>query len=432
MRSATSSSYPGRWPTPWRFVNHMGYMKMFRNVMGDRGFAAVAAVLVGVVFMPAANAQRGEVGGEVLTECITFFGQTGPVEECPSQTGPSTRDQFFEFVSNLGTRISQQRHVVRNSQTNSGDSDDDSDTMAFRPVLGGAASADSDESGITQYGRLSTFGIADYTESDRERTSSGQPYEQETESAIFGADYRFSDSTFGGATLNYLSGETDFTDVSGNPSGAVDVDSYVLGLHGSKYWANDVFVEGLVTYGDFELDTERRDGFTGEYYDGSPDGELASADVTLGYVHSHKGSRFTPAVKLLYLDGSIDSYSETSRSGLGDAARTFEKQDFDALNLEVSVQVDRAVLMGWGVLIPSLKLAYQYEFKDPHRVESVVFGTPLFDKTESPDKNVFVVRPGLAAQFTRGWSAFVSYERLFEHRYIDRDNFVLGVRYEFF
>lgn len=386
--------------------------------MKYRVLAAIAAGLAGVALTPAAVAQT-------QTECVTQQGELQNIEVCPSQTGSSTGTQFFNFVSDLGTRISQQRQVVRDTEEESEEEEGQTDTTAFGPALGGAASADDRETGITAYGRLSSFGIADYTDADREATSSGQSYDQETEAAILGFDYRLSNTLFAGATFNYLSGDTDL----GDDRGSTDVDSYVLGAHGSKYWG-DVYLEALVTYGRFDLDIERVDAFDSRF-GASPDGKLHSADVALGYVHSRNRWRITPVAKLLYLDGSIDGYREDVRSGFG-SPETVEKQDFGALNLELSLQTDYVILRNWGVLIPSLKVAYHHEFDDRHTVRGVRSGTSFAEKPDEPDRNTVVVRAGVSAQFQRGWSAFASFERLFEHSYLDRDDFVVGVRYEFF
>lgn len=364
---------------------------------------------------------------ETQTECEVRVIQDSIVEVCPSQTGSSTRNQFFNFVSNLGTRISQQRRVVRDTDE---ESEDESETAFFGPVLGGAASAD-DDGGITEYGRLSAFGIADYSESDRDSTSSGQSYDQETESAILGVDYRFSNTLFAGVTLNYLSGDTDFDGPEGS-LGSTDVDSYVLGVHASKYSGNG-YMEALLTYGQFDLGIERIEGsgFLQTRYGASPDGDLGSVDVALGYVHSSDRWRFNPVFKFLYMDGSIDGYSEEVSSGLG-SPKTFRKQDFSAINVELSLQTDYVILTGWGVLIPSLKVAYHRELDDRHTVRGTRFGQPFAQETDDLDRNTLVARLGVSAQFQRGWSAFASYEKLFEHRYLDRDNAVVGVRYEFF
>lgn len=411
---------------------------MFRNMtIGYRMPAGVAAAVTGMMLTPAAVAQQVPPGSgpqAPLNECVVIIDQElqTETEYCPSQTGSSTRTQFFDFVSNLGTRISQQRHVVRDPE---GEREEGSDTTAGL-ALGGAASAD--ETGIAAYGRLSAFGVADYSASDREATAKGDAYNQHNEAVILGLDYRFSNTLFAGATFNYLTGDTDFTGADG-PLGSTDVDSYVFGLHGSKYWGN-VYLDALVTYGEFDLDIERIDN-TGpgpsSRYGASPDGNISSADITLGYVHSHNRWRVTPATKLLYMDGSIDGYLENLRSDFifAPPPRAVEKQDFEALNAELSVQFDYVVLKNWGVLIPSLKLAYNHEFEDPHTVRGARIGLgegSFAERPEAPDADTASVRLGVSAQLKRGWSAFASFEKLFEHSYIDRNNIVAGIRYEFF
>lgn len=380
-----------------------------------------AALLAGAAAMPAAIAQTNQPPGRVSAGEVQRACEFDPefqALDCPSQTASSTGRQLFNFVDDLSDRISQQRRVLRDSRTGSS-------AVAGGSLLGGAAGADSDVDGIAEYGRLSTFGVADYTQAKRNSTAAGLAYDQEDNSAVLGFDYRFGNSLFAGATLNYLSGNTDFI---GN-SGSTDLDSYVFGVHGSKYWDNDAFVEALITYGRLNLDIERVDSFDQMRYDASPDGKMHSLDLAAGYTHSRNRWRVTPMVKLLYLDGSIDAYAENDPSGVG-TPQTFEEQDFDALDVALSLQTDYVVLRNWGVLIPSLQVAYYHEFSDPYTVYGTRFGFPFGDKTDDSDHHTAVVRAGVSAQFTHGWSGFASYEKLFMHRYFERNNAVVGVRYE--
>lgn len=400
---------------------------MLRVLNGDYPLPVGLALIFGsLAFVPVAGAQ--ETGGE-LTECETTLEFAPPeqfteVENCPSQTGSSTSTQIFTFVNDLRTRIAQQRKVRRALKSQ------DEENVARGRALGGAASADDEATGVSAYGRLSPFVVADYADYDREKTSSGQAYDQDTESLILGADYRVDDSLFIGGTLNYLNGDTEFA----NDSGSIDVDAYILGLHGSKYWRSNLFMDALATYGRLESDIVRRDGFD-RRFTASPDGDEASVEVAVGYEYSEGRTRLTPLAKLHYFDGSLDGYSEFDESGSG-TPQSFEKQDFDSVNLQLSLQADTVMLTQWGVLIPSVNVAYHHEFSEANTVNGQqdfgFFTQPISQKTDDPDQNYFVVRLGASAQFTHGWSAFASFEKLLHHDYLDRNNAVLGVRYEIF
>lgn len=393
---------------------------------GHRLPVGLAVALGALAFAPVAGAQE-ETGSGTQTECAVVpigFGE-GVVfaEQCPTQGGSSTSTQLFTFVNDLRTRIIQQRRGKRILQAQE-------QQTAGAMTLGGAASADEDGvGGVSAFGRLSPFAIVDVADADRERTAGGQAYDQDTESVILGADYRVNDTLFVGGTLNYLNGDTEFA----NDAGSIDVDSYILGLHGSKYWGNSFFMDALVTYGQLDADIVRNVEIFGQRrrYTASPDGDELSAEVAVGYEYSEGRNRITPLAKLHYFDGSLDGYTEDGSPFPG--PQTVGKQDFDAVNLQLGLQADTVLLMGWGVLIPSVNFSYYREFSDANTVEVSNGGLPaLTQRPDNPDRHTYVIRLGASAQFTHGWSGFVSFEKLLHHDYLDRNNAVLGVRYEIF
>ena len=399
-----------------------------------RGGSRVAwgIVLAGALAAPAAMAQQeppisepGQGTTFEQNECETQFFEGGSIENCPTQTGSSTSTQLFTFVNDLRTRIIQQRRARQALEKQGGEEQ----TAASGWRLGGAASADDDVSGVSAYGRLSPFVIADFADSDRERTDAGQAYDQDTQSLIVGADYRVNATLFVGGTLNYLSGDTDFA----NDAGDIDIDAYLIGLHGSKYWGNNIFTDALVTYGQVESDITRNVELFGSTrrYTASPDGEEMSAEVAIGYEHSRGRTRITPLAKLHYFDGQLDAYTENG-PGFPGPQRVGE-QDFDALNLQLALQADTVYLMDWGVLIPSLNFSYYREFSDANSVQvSTGPFTTISQEPDNPDRHTFVIRLGAHAQFTHGWTAFASVEKLLHHDYMDRNNLVVGVRHEIF
>jgi len=360
---------------------------------------------------PSRRANTGD--GPIVIAPGGRFQQSAEVDACAAQNGSSTGAQLFTFVSELRSRIAQQRRGPR---------------MSGAQVQGGGASADEAIGGVSGYGRLSPFGILDYSEADRDATPRGNAYDQDSQTAILGADYRVSNDLFVGGTLNVITGDTDF---EGN-SGSTEVDTYLVGLHGSRYFEDNMFMDVLVTYGQLDTDIERIDT-AGNRFTASPDGDAYSAEVSVGHNYSSGRLRITPLGRLLYLSGSLDGYRETRQSGGGTRQRVAE-QRFDSANLELSTQADYVFLTGWGVLIPSLNVAYQHEFSDPDaaRVTPVGFGGSTTQTPDTPDRNTVVVRAGVSAQFQRGWSGFASYEQLFEHDFRDRYNAVVGVRYEIF
>ena len=179
----------------------------------------------------------------------------------------------------------------------------------------------------------------------------------------------------------------------------------------------------MLTYGQIDLDVERSSAFG--QFDSSTEGDFHSAELAFGHLFNHNRWTITPSVRLLNVRGSIDGYSEETVSGFG--AVTYEEQKFDSLNARASLQADYVFLTDWGVLIPSLYFAYHHEYAE---ADAVPTNTGVRQFGEDPARNYRAGRINLAAQFKRGLSGFISYERLIDHELLDRDTVVIGARVE--
>lgn len=343
------------------------------------------------------------------SQCHTTFDFETQQEKsnCADQTASSTRESTTEFVGGISDRISQVRTGFGTSRNRT--------SAIFKPQ-GGAASADGD---IGASGRLSPFVVVDSSDSERKASAISRAYDQDAKTAILGFDYRISEALIAGATLNYLDSETDLD----NNQGSSENKSIILGLHASRYWGN-TYLDTLVTYGQIDLDVERVS--PGGRFDGSTDGDFHSAELALGQLVNHKQWSFSPSVRLLHVRGSLDGYTETNISG-GTGAIAYREQQFESLNARAAFQTDYVVLTDWGVLVPSLYLAHHHEYVG---AEAITTTTGLRQVGEDPARNYKVIRLNLAAQFKRGLSAFLSYETLSKHEFLDRDTATLGFRYE--
>ncbi|WP_372749624.1 autotransporter outer membrane beta-barrel domain-containing protein [Litorivivens sp.] len=352
---------------------------------------------------------------ETRNSCET---QEAGSAECPSQTSSSVSTQSVDFVSGLSTKISIQRSGFgRYSRPGSRQK-----AATSGRSLGSGASADTD-SDITLSGRLSPFVVVDHSENERRATNAGLAYKQDLDAVILGTDFRVSNDLIMGATLNYLKSDTDFA----NNRGHSESDNYVAGLHASHYIGN-LYLDALLTYGKLDIDISRIDAL-GNRYDSETEGAFHSAELATGYNATHRGWGFTPSVRLLHLRGSLDGYGEVDINS-GGQANNFQRQYFESLNARAALQVDYAMLRNWGVLVPSLYFAYHHEYIGAETTRSqTTFGT-LTQTTDDPARNYRMGRLNLAAQFKRGLSGFLSYERLIDHEYFDRDTVTLGVRYE--
>lgn len=345
-------------------------------------------------------------------------------EGCGATVGESSGTQAQEVAMTIGTKIINQRTVGNRS------GDTDQQLTAFDlQSLGGAASADTDGDSLRNGSRISLFSFGEYSERDRKGTALSSGYEQELSAFTLGFDYRLDDATFLGMTVSGSEGESDLD--SGN--GGSEVSSTTLGIHGAKYWGNN-FVAGFLAYGSLDIDVSR--STAADSFSASTNGAYWYGDIAVGFEENYGGLRVTPQARVLFLSGDIDAYRERSASGAG-VIRSVDSQDIDTTILTLSVQADYPVLLSWGVLLPSMRAELISDSGDGYTSNGQTLNdadksaiSTFADQADDPDSSTVSVSWGTSAQFKGGFAAYVVYERLFFHDYLDKYTATVGLRYE--
>lgn len=295
--------------------------------------------------------------------------------------------------------------------------------------LGGAAGADDADNALLDGGRFSLFSFADYSNRDRHATSRSGGYEQEVNSFTLGFDYRIDNSSFFGMTVSSSDGESELD----TRTGGSDTSSTTVGIHGAKYWG-DRYVAGLIAYGALDVDIDRI--AAGDSFRASTDGNYWYGDISVGVEENYGGWRITPQARVLFVSGDIDAYREKSASGTG-LIRSIQSQDIESAVLTLSVQADYPLLLNWGVLLPSMRVeliadggdGYKSNGQSLNDVDKTVVNS-FADQADDPDSSTVAVSWGTSAQFSQGLAAYVVYERLFYHDYLNKYTATIGVRYE--
>lgn len=344
--------------------------------------------------------------------------------DCGATVGESSGTQAQEVAMTIGTKIINQR-AARKRSGNTGQQVTAFDFQAF----GGSASADADDDSLRNGSRISLFSFGEYSERDRKGTALSSGYEQELSAFTLGFDYRLDDATFLGMTVSGSEGESDLD--SGN--GGSEVSSTTLGIHGAKYWGNN-FVAGFLAYGSLDIDVSR--STAADSFSASTDGDYWYGDIAVGFEENYGGLRITPQARVLFLSGDIDAYRERSGSGAG-VIRSVDGQDIDTTILTLSVQADYPVLLSWGVLLPSMRAELISDSGDGYSSNGQTLNdadksaiSTFADQADDPDSSTVSVSWGTSAQFRSGFAAYVVYERLFFHDYLDKYTATVGLRYE--
>ena len=157
----------------------------------------------------------------------------------------------------------------------------------------------------------------------------------------------------------------------------------------------------------------------------------------MGYNFNYGGFNFDPLVRFFYLDGNVDSFTE---SGAGGWDLAIDDQGFESTSLAASGQASYTFLTSWGVITPYVRIEYTSEFEDSadgvrYRFANDPFlddvgGGGITMQPDDPESSYLVYGAGAAAQFKYGLSAFVAYQVLGSYENLEGQILSFGGRWE--
>ncbi|MEE9252114.1 MAG: autotransporter outer membrane beta-barrel domain-containing protein [Thermodesulfobacteriota bacterium] len=301
-----------------------------------------------------------------------------------------------------------------------------SDTMiaSLSPhIFSGAVSGDEP----SPFSKLGVFLNGSVSFGDKDRTSRELGFDFKTYGVTAGVDYMFTNSFVLGLALGYASTDVDL-DLSG---GGLDTHGYSASVYASYYPFDELYIDGIVTFGWIDFDTKRNISYSIPALDGGvtvvdqtakgdTDATLFALAFNVGYDISRSGFTFGPFVRFSYTRTDIDGYTEKiggEGDGLG-LALDIHSQDIESLTTALGGRASYAISTQWGVLLPQLMFEWEHEYQDDSRIVTANFAadpTPSDDtlikiRTDSPDRDFFNLGFGLSAVFPRGVSSFIYYE----------------------
>jgi len=306
---------------------------------------------------------------------------------------------------------------------------------------------------------LGLFANGIFSFGDRDPTSNEDGFDFHTYGVIAGVDYRFSPNWVGGMAFTYLSSNSNLD----NPSslvgpfstsanaGSADTRSYGFSLYGTYYVLEQLYVDGIVSFGWNNYSLDRVIGYNlgvnpngkstapvNQIAHADPDGHQFSFSVGAGYEFRQGAWTFGPLARLQYLKLNIDGYRETINNpnpGFG-WALAVDSQDVESLTTALGGRASYAISTGVGVLLPQVRIEWEHEFKNDSRLLTAQFvNDPLLQPipftTDSPDRNYANLGVSLSATFRHGIAAFIDYQTVLGLANVSWNVFTLGVRGEF-
>lgn len=284
------------------------------------------------------------------------------------------------------------------------------------------------------FDRLGIFINGNIGFGDRRTTANEAGYDLDTHGTTVGADYRFTDNFLMGMAFSYNNAHSGYA----NNLGEMEADNYSGAIYGSFFTEDGFFVDGLFSGSHIDYESRRRIAYTvaSETINtnafGENSGDEFNVAMTSGYNFNYGGLLVTPQIRVDYTTNQVDALNETGGQGW---ALQVNDQDFDSLQTAAGLQLAYSISTPWAVLIPTVKAEYIHEFKNDARSINANFiqdssNSSFIIVTDRPDRDYIVMNAGVSAQFAHGISAFVNYDTVQAHSYVNNHNFTGGVRME--
>ncbi|SJM93312.1 Putative Outer membrane autotransporter barrel domain protein (modular protein) [Crenothrix polyspora] len=299
--------------------------------------------------------------------------------------------------------------------------------------------------GDNSFDRLGIFVNGNIGFGDRRTTVNEYGYNQDTHGATAGIDYRFTDHFLLGTAFSYNNTRTGYT----NSLGSMDTDSFSGALYGSFFTDNGFFVDGIFSGSHLDYSSKRNiqytlstdtkvGGLVNTDGTGKNQGTEFNVAMTSGFNFNKGGLTLTPQLRVDYTNTQVGAMDENKTNNLKDGwALHVDQQSFESLQTAAGLQLAYAINLPWGVISPMVRAEYIHEFlNDSRNIHVYALGdknTAKINanlKTDNPDRDFIVASAGLSAQFAHGISAFVNYDTVQAHSYINNHNFSGGVRVE--
>jgi outer membrane autotransporter protein len=365
----------------------------------------------------------------------------------------STAVQFRNVDARLGTLRKGSRKVLNLSGLNLNLKLDGQvlPSYLFASLLASNAAETESDSGAKASGggdppdpgfsRLGVFVNGNFNVGEKDRTAHESGFEFSTYGLTAGADYRFTDRLVAGIALGYSNNSTDLDAAGGN----LDTNGYSVTFYGTAYQSDDIYVEGLYSFGRNNFSTQRNIFYgvaatrINQAALSSNGSDQHALGLGAGYHLNRNAFTITPNVRVDYVRTATDGFRETFTNWNAPGTELgleIDGQTVTSTTLTVGTQTNYVLSQSWGVLIPHANLEMVHEFKNDSRSLTGRF-LEDWDKntfvlnTDEPDRDYFNLALGFSAQFTQGRSAFFQYQGTLGLKDYSSHGVMTGVRIEF-
>jgi len=382
------------------------------------------------------------VGAELQERCNNLVGSGSPPEVLTKVTSEQTAAQkstSLEMNKGQLTTLSNRISAIRSGRQGGGLNisglilDSHGNPISRNQLAKMNAGLNKAAAGDESFDRLGVFLNGNIGFGDRRTTVNEAGYNLDTHGVTAGMDYRFTDNFLLGMAFGYNNAYSGYA----NSLGTLEADNYTGAIYGSFFTEDGFYIDGIFSGSHIDYASRRHIQYSiSEAIDtnatGKNVGDEFDVAMNSGYNFNYGGLTVTPQVRVEYTTNQVASLNENG--GLGWALHV-DSQHFDSLKTAAGMQLAYAINLPWAVIMPMARAEYIHEFKNDQRNITAYFiqdptQTRFNIITDKPDRDFIVVNAGVSAQFAHGISAFVSYDTVQAHSYVNNHNFVGGVRME--
>lgn len=285
---------------------------------------------------------------------------------------------------------------------------------------GGSAGAIGAEEETSLPERLGLFLSGSLGDGSQLASTNEAGFEYDHQSLTLGIDYRLTPRWVIGTAAGVTIGDIGIADNGGR----LKSKGTQWTLYTTWYRDDKLYLDALLSLGRHRFDTQRhisyQSGATSlqRTATGTTDGRNGSLSIGGGYELASRSGLTTELFgRIERLDITIDGYRET---GAQEFDLALAKQSIEATRLVFGAQLDRAISMKWGILLPQMRWTVFYDGQDTETIRGTFANDPfdtVFEfSAEEPDPYYFYGTAGIAAIFAQGASAFLQYEQLIGYR----------------
>lgn len=211
-----------------------------------------------------------------------------------------------------------------------------------------------------------------------------------------GIERHFNENWSAGLAVGGSNTDVDMTFVGSSDIDTISVTPYLSYYQADALGSSDFWADVMYSHGFHEFDVQRFTG--GGLAAGSPDADTDQLEFTTGLNFQSGSVTHGPYGGLRWIDGSIDSYTET-----GAGAGFFPEQDIESLASTLGYQLSFPIQMSGGTLVPQVRGAWEHEFEDD---ANNLFGFSLGER----DEDIAVLGAGIGYYCNSGWNTVLDYE----------------------